>query len=209
MAQAIKSTLGGYFETGDTPTAVQFGEMISSGLNLAETTNQAVTGSIVFSGAITTNSVTKGLVSITATDAITATEHAGRTLVLNAADAGSTAVTLTLPIATGTGNEYSFIIGTVNAMTAGYKIQAGDADDTIDGWIIAKNDVANHASNNSINLWKPAAADDTITLDGTTTGGVSIGDHLCLTDIGTNQWVIKGWVEQSGTEATPFSEAVS
>ena len=183
MAQAIKSTLGGYFETGDTPTAVQFGEMISSSLNLAETTNQAVTGSIVFSGAITTNSVTKGLVSITATDAITATEHAGRTLVLNAADAGSTAVTLTLPIATGTGNEYSFIIGTVNAMTAGYKIQAGDADDTIDGWIIAKNDVANHASNNSINLWKPAAADDTITLDGTTTGGVSIGDHICLTDI--------------------------
>ena len=46
MAQSTKATLGGYFEAGDTPTAVHFGEMISSSLNLAETTNQAVTGSV-------------------------------------------------------------------------------------------------------------------------------------------------------------------
>jgi hypothetical protein len=188
-------------------------ENLDRDLDLANTTltNPIITTSaaVTLSGHTTTASVTKGLVNLTVTDAITQAEHAGRTLVLAAADAASTAVTLTLPAATGSGNEYNFVVGVVNAMTAGYKIQVADATDTIDGWIIAKNDVANHASNNSINVWKPGGSDDTITLNGTTTGGVSIGDHLCLVDIATNQWALKGWVEQSGTEATPFSAGVS
>ena len=200
MAQQSRTDLEAYFNTGDKPTAAQFAEVFESNLNLEDG------GTIT--GAITTASVTKGLVSITATDAITAAEHAGRTLVLNAADADSTAVTLTLPAATGTGNVYHFIIGIVSVMTAAYKIQV-TGDDTIDGWIVAANDVANHASNNSINIWKTAATSDTITLDGTTTGGVSIGDWLCLTDIKAAQWALSGQLEQSGTEATPFSAAVS
>ena len=204
-AQSI-STLRGYFEAYKEPTADNFVDVFDSMLNLTD--GGTVAGATTFTGAVTTASVTKGLVSITATDAITAAEHAGRTLVLNAADAGSTAVVLTLPAATGTGNVYCFVVGIVNAMSSGYKIQV-TGDDTIDGWIVAANDVANHASNNSINIWKCAAADDTIELNGTTTGGVSIGDWICLTDIKADQWVVSGQVEQSGTEATPFSEAVS
>jgi len=176
--------------------------------NCTITTSAAVTlsGTNVLSGHTTTSSVTKGLVTLTATDAITQAEHAGRTLSM--AEVGGNALcTFTLPAATGSGNEYHFVVGVVN--TSNYVIKVADATDTIDGWIIAKNDVANHASNNSINIWKPAASDDTITLDGTTKGGVSIGDWLCLTDIATNQWVLRGWVEQSGTEATPFSATVS
>ena len=177
--------------------------------NVAVTGNLTATGAITPTGLLTTNSVKKGLVSITASDAITEAEHAGRTLVLNAADPTNTAVTCTLPAATGSGNQYHFVIGVINAMAAGYKILVADATDTIARWIVAKNDVANHASNNSINIWKPAASDDTIILNGTTSGGVSIGDWLCLTDIATNQWVLQGQVEQSGTEETPFSATVS
>mgnify|MGYP003625747053 CR=1 FL=1 len=169
---------------------------------------QTLSGAVTLTGALTTASVTKGLVSITATDAITAAEHAGRTLVLNAADADSTAVTLTLPAATGTGNVYHFIVGVVSAMTAAYKIQVV-GDDTIDGFIIAANDVAAHASNNSLNVWKTVAASDTITLNGTTTGGVAIGDWICLTDIAADQWAVDALLNQSGTEATPFTAAVS
>ena len=206
MATATAATLNTYFQTGDTPPQSNFTDLIDSSLTVTD--GGTVAGATTFTGAVTTASVTKGLVSITATDAITAAEHAGRTLVLNAADAGSTAVVLTLPAATGTGNVYCFVVGIVNAMSSGYKIQV-TGDDTIDGWIVAANDVANHASNNSINIWKCAAADDTIELNGTTTGGVSIGDWICLTDIKADQWVVSGQVEQSGTEATPFSEAVS
>jgi hypothetical protein len=193
-------------------------EALNRDLNMVDTTltNPTITtseactfsGTNVLSGHTTMSSVTKGLVSITATDAITQAEHAGRTLVLNAVDEDSTAVTLTLPAATGTGNVYHFVIGVVSAMAGAYKIQVV-GNDTIDGWVVAANDVANHASNNSINIWKTAAASDTITLNGTTTGGVSIGDWLCLTDIAADQWALSGQVEQSGTEATPFSAAVS
>ena len=178
-------------------------------LNPTITTNAPVTmsGTNILSGHTTTSSVTKGLVSITATDVITQAEHAGRTLVLNAADAGSTAVTLTLPEATGTGNVYSFVIGVVNAMAAGYKIQVV-GDDTIDGHVVfIDDDGAGNAA--SVKHWPTVAASDTITLTGTTTGGVSIGDWICLTDIAADQWAVTAVLNGSGTIATPFSAAVS
>ena len=61
----------------------------------------------------------------------------------------------------------------------------------------------------SLISWPTVAASDTITLDGTTTGGVNIGDYVLLTDIATNQYTVSGLLNASGTEATPFSAAVS
>jgi hypothetical protein len=46
-------------------------------------------------------------------------------------------------------------------------------------------------------------------LNGTTTGGVSIGDEITLIDIASNQYMVKGILTASGTEATPFSASVS
>ena len=54
-----------------------------------------------------------------------------------------------------------------------------------------------------------AADSDTITMNGTTTGGVSIGDEITLIDIASNQYMVKGILTASGTEATPFSASVS
>ncbi len=55
--------------------------------------------------------------------------------------------------------------------------------------------------------WVTASDSDTITLDGSTKGGI-IGDEVTLTDIATNQWIVRGFLKQSATEATPFSAAV-
>ena len=61
----------------------------------------------------------------------------------------------------------------------------------------------------SLISWPTVAASDTITLNGTTTGGVNIGDYVLLTDIATDQYSVSGLLNASGSEATPFSAAVS
>jgi hypothetical protein len=141
------------------------------------------------------------IVTLTATGSITAATHAGKTLLMGEVG-GDAAATFTLPAATGSGAEYRFIVSVVN--TSNYVIQVANANDTIDGSVTLHQDsAATVASFNTV------AASDTITLDGTTTGGVSIGDELTLVDMATNQYSVKGILTASGTEATPFSAAVS
>jgi hypothetical protein len=48
-----------------------------------------------------------------------------------------------------------------------------------------------------------------MTFNATTTGGVQIGDWIELTDIASNTWMVYGYTTTSGSEATPFSAAVS
>ena len=52
------------------------------------------------------------------------------------------------------------------------------------------------------------ADEGTITLNGTTTGGVNKGDWIELEDIASGVWGVAGTITGSGTEATPFSAAV-
>ena len=141
------------------------------------------------------------IVTLTATGSITAATHAGKILLMGEVG-GDAAATFTLPAATGSGAEYRFIVSVVN--TSNYVINVANANDTIDGSVTLHQDsAATVASFNTV------AASDTITLDGTTTGGVSIGDELTLVDMATNQYSVKGILTASGTEATPFSAAVS
>ena len=140
------------------------------------------------------------MVTLTATASITANAHAGRTLLIGEVG-GDAACTFTLPAATGTGAEYRFVVSVVN--TSNYIIQVADDSDTIDGSVIIHQDGAN-----SMVSFNTASDSDTITLNGTTKGGVSIGDELTLVDIATNQYSVKGVLTGSGTEATPFSAAV-
>ena len=174
--------------TVSTTLGVTGATTLSSTLSVAGTTT--LTGS--FKPAIHT---------FTATDAVTEVEHAGRTLLLGEVG-GNALVTLTLPAATGSGNIYRFIVSVVN--TSNYVIKVADATDTIAGSVILHQDSAD-----TVVSFNTAATSDTITLNGTTTGGVSIGDELTLTDIATNQYVVKGVLTASGTEATPFSATVS
>ena len=141
------------------------------------------------------------IVTLTATGSITAATHAGKILLMGEVG-GDAAATFTLPAATGSGAEYRFIVSVVN--TSNYVIQVANGDDTIDGSVTLHQDSAA-----TVQTFNTAADSDTITLNGTTKGGVSIGDELTLIDSASNQYTVKGVLTASGTEETPFSAAVS
>ena len=144
---------------------------------------------------------TRDIVTLTATASITTADHSGRTLLMGEVG-GDAAATFTLPAATGTGSVFKFVVSVIN--TSNYLIKVADATDTIDGQIVITD-----ADGTAASSMVTASASDTITLNGTTTGGVSIGDEITLIDIATNQYMVKGILTASGTEATPFSASVS
>lgn len=139
------------------------------------------------------------IATLTASTTITQESHDGKTLLMGASGA---ALTFTLPAAVGTGAKFKFMVSVVN--TSNYLIKVANATDTMDGKMISLQDAAD-----TLVGWETAATDDTITLNGTTTGGVSIGDFVALEDIATGQWAVNGVTTSSGTEATPFSATVS
>ena len=163
------------------------------------------TVNVTTAGRLQPTTFSSGIVTLTATASITAALHAGKTL--NMAEVGGNAeCVFTLPAATGSGDKYRFYVGVVN--TSNYIIKVANASDTIDGQVLVQNDTTEGGTASVIG-WKATGTDDTITLDGTTTGGVSIGDYVELTDLISNQYVVSGMLQASGTEASPFSASVS
>lgn len=143
------------------------------------------------------------LTTVAATATFTAAANGGRINLLGEVG-GDALVTITLPAATGSGVDFEFFVSVVN--TSNYVIKVADATDVMDGQIITA------STGDSPDLgqpWVTGATSDTITLNGTTTGGASIGDYIRLVDIAANQWAVLGFTTSSGTEATPFSATVS
>lgn len=129
--------------------------------------------------------------------ALTAATHAGRITEVNDAD-----VTITLPAATGSGNVYKVLIVTT-AWTGG-TIQAASASDSFLGGINGVDDDSDAAY-----AWKAETNDDTITGNGAATGG-KVGDWYQFTDVASGLFLVEGFITQSGgSEATPFTAAVS
>jgi hypothetical protein len=148
-----------------------------------------------------TGSFLPAIHTFVATDAVTVTEHAGRTLLLGEVG-GNALVTLTLPDATGSGATYKFIVSVTN--TSNYVIAVPDANNTIDGVMLYLDE-----DGTAVTAFPTVAASDTITLNGTTTGGV-LGDYLEIVDIAADQYHVRGVmrVPAGSNPATPFSAAV-
>lgn len=129
-----------------------------------------------------------------ATVTISADEHKDKILVLNRA-AG---VTATLPPATGSGDRYVFIAGT-SVTSNSYKVQV-TGDDVLRGLsdTLASADAG----------FATASTSDTLTWNGTTTGGLA-GSYVEFIDIAADTYFVKANSVGSGTAATPFSAAVS
>ena len=124
--------------------------------------------------------------------------HGGRTIVINAA-AGCA---VTLPNATGTGSVYRFVIGTTitsNSTT----IKVNNATDVMAGRAFVISDGAA-----AVLGYATAASSDTITLNGTTLGGL-VGDHIEIIDAIAGTYAVRVFTAATGTEATPFSATVS
>ncbi|CAB4145602.1 hypothetical protein UFOVP474_21 [uncultured Caudovirales phage] len=123
--------------------------------------------------------------------------HGGRTIVINAA-AGCA---VTLPNATGTGSMYRFVIGTTitsNSTT----IKVNNATDVMAGRAFVISDGAA-----AVLGYATAASSDTITLNGTTLGGL-VGDHIEIIDAIAGTYAVRVFTAATGTEATPFSATV-
>ena len=200
---SIQSQGTGTVQIGQTEfssSAATITGMVTNG-NIAINANG--TGVITTASQLTlTGSFLPAIHTFTATDAVTITEHAGRTLLLGEVG-GNALVTLTLPAATGSGATYKFIVSVAN--TSNYVIKVADASDTIDGIMLYLDE-----DGTAVTAFPTVAASDTITLNGGTTGGI-IGDYLELVDIAADQYHVRGTmrVAAGANPATPFSATVS
>lgn len=117
----------------------------------------------------------------------------GTTRLLNCQLAAGQA--FTLPAANGKKGKFRFFVGityTGNATihTAGSDLIAGVSD----------------VSGSTNGFFATASNTNTITMNGTTTGGVK-GSYVELEDVGLALWRVNGRLIGSGTAATPFSNS--
>lgn len=117
---------------------------------------------------------------------------------------------VTLPAATGSGTKFKFLVS-VLATSASHKIQVANASDFMVGLISgARVDTANTVLGfAAANSGTVATNSDTITLNRTTTGSVTVGEWIEVEDIAANTWEVSGMLSATGALfATPFTAAV-
>lgn len=134
---------------------------------------------------------------ITTTAALTLSRnlHANAVVVLNS----TTGRIITLPASTGKGDVYQvYILATVSS--GNHVIQVANSTDVMNGAVGLTTDIAG-------SVMPASATSDTITMNGSTTGGVA-GSNVTFTDVAAGFWKINGDLVCTGTEATPFSAAV-
>lgn len=131
-----------------------------------------------------------------ATVSVTNEDHSGKTVTLNRAGG----IAVTLPAATGSGAFFRFVVGTT--FTSAGTIKVANASDTMAGNAIIAQD-----GGDTVVMFEAGATADTITMDGTTTGGLK-GAFVICEDIATNLWAVHYISAATGTEATPFSATV-
>ena len=112
---------------------------------------------------------------------------------------------VTLPPALGDQIEFLFLV-TVLATSNSHIVKVANAVDVFRG-IVQGHRVD---SGNAVLGFTAGSTDDTITLNRTTTGSVSLGEWLWVTDIATGLWHVRGILSATGAAfATPFSATVS
>lgn len=127
---------------------------------------------------------------------LSAATHSGKIVTMSLA-AGQA---YTLPAATGTGNIYRLL--TLIAVTGSTTIKVANASDTMIGFSASSTFAGTGSFVEGV-----GGTDDTITYNGTTTGGL-IGSYVYLQDFATNIWFVDARIVGSGTMATSFSATV-
>lgn len=124
--------------------------------------------------------------------------HAGTILNLNAA-AG---MTITLPASSGSGIKFEMEVFTT-VTSNNLIVQVANGTDVMQGVCITAQD-----GGDTVVEFETASTSDTITLNGSTKGGIK-GDKITIQDTSTGFWQVNMQVSATGTEASPFSAAVS
>lgn len=110
--------------------------------------------------------------------------------------------TVTLPAASGSGACFTLLVGTTISSNS-FKVQVANASDTMIGQLSTATTTLGSGTQESA-----GGTDDTITMNGTTTGGIA-GSMVKLVDAAENLWLVDGTLVGSGTLATSLSAAVS
>lgn len=136
------------------------------------------------------------VVTTTATElSATVTQHADRVVVIETDSANG--ITVTLPAATGTGNQYTFVNNLVQ--TQGTVVIAALGADIMEGTAFMMSSTEEAAQ-----AFRTSATSDKVTLNLTTTGGLG-GDRIVAIDIGAATWMVEVNGNGNGGIATPFS----
>lgn len=134
-----------------------------------------------------------------ATITLSPDKHGDRTMLFNKV-AG---IVVTMPKATGSGLRYRFRVRTL-ATSNSYIVKVGNTTDIIQGSIsISDTDTAGTTT-----AFSAAADSDTITLNRSTTGSVTIGEWIELEDIASGIYAVHGLLSNTASGATPFSATV-
>ena len=139
-------------------------------------------------------------VTLTGATTLSRATHEGRVLLMTGT---GSSLAQTLPAATGSGDVYKFVVGAVNTSNHVIKVTTNDVMFGV---------ITTCSTGDTPDLaqpWITAADSDTITLNGTTTGGLSVGDWVECIDIAADKWLVRGVTTSSGSEATPFSATVT
>jgi hypothetical protein len=108
-------------------------------------------------------------------------------------------IAVKIPAANGSGTLLTFIVQKVTTGSPFYVISTNPSTDNFQGSIAVNLDAS------TAEAFKTASNSNTITINGTTTGGVTIGDQIELVDIAAGVWAVTGSIIGSGSIATPFS----
>lgn len=122
--------------------------------------------------------------------------HANTTVIMNSA----TGFIVTLPAALGYNDVYTIYVKTT-VSSGNHVIQVANATDVMNGGVAISTDIA------GITMLASATS-DTITMNGSTTGGLA-GSVVTLIDAAAGFWQVTGFLVSTGAEATPWSAAVS
>jgi len=132
---------------------------------------------------------------ITAATTLSKDTHAGAVVVLDS----TTGRIITLPASTGKGDVYTIYVKTT-VSSGSHVIQVANSTDVMNGGVALSTDIA------GTNMLASATS-DTITMNGSTTGGLA-GSMVTLTDVVAGFWMVNGYLVTTGTEASPWSAAV-
>ncbi len=150
------------------------------------------------------NSAKGGVVDTTATTlAVTQALHGNKTVTISSASP----IAITMPQATGTGTKYRFVLQVV-ATATGHTIKVANATDSFTGVYMSPcTATATHMAFAAVTSATTATRSDTVTLNGTTTGG-AVGMIIEITDCQTGFFDFFAVDTCVSTTTTPFSAGV-
>lgn len=144
--------------------------------------------------------VSSRLVAGGSTLALTVASHNGKLIQLDTA----TGTVVTLPAATGTGAIFDFVVSAL-ATSNSHIVKVANASDTMAGFAF----LVDTDTSGTVTAFATAASSDTITLNRSTTGSVTLGERIRVVDLATNKFAVEVYATNTASGATPFSATVS